>query len=59
MNAASQIAQNRGFGVWYDEGTNDVGNKDIPKPGKHPAVKRMGEIRRMFASVSRLDSESK
>jgi hypothetical protein len=29
---ASQIALNRCVGVWYDEGTNDLGNKEIPNP---------------------------
>jgi len=53
--AAAQITQNRGFGVWFDEGTNDLGNKNIPKPDKHPAKKRMDELRQMFASVSKLD----
>ncbi len=29
---ASQIALNRCFGVWSDEGTGDIGNKGLPKP---------------------------
>lgn len=44
-NLASQITMDRGFGVWYDEGTGDTGNKDLPKPERR--------------HVSRLDSETK
>jgi hypothetical protein len=37
---ASQIVVNRGFGVWVDEGTGDVGNKNVPKPNRLEGVKR-------------------
>jgi hypothetical protein len=33
-NRASQIVVNRGFGVWVDEGTGDIGNKNVPKPNR-------------------------
>ena len=29
---ASKIITNRGFGVWFEEGTTDTGNKDVPRP---------------------------
>jgi hypothetical protein len=48
---ASQITTNRGFGTWYDEGTGDIGNKDVPKPERHPAIKRNQEIRMLFATT--------
>ncbi len=37
---ASQISLNRGFGVWFDEGTEDVENRDrgdLRKQGNTPA----------------------
>lgn len=54
---AARIAQNRGVGVWMDEGTNDVGNKGVPQPDRHPALKKVDEIRRLFESVSKLDDK--
>jgi hypothetical protein len=59
---ASQIAMNRGFGVWVAEEMDDMGNKDVPKPDSHPAHKRTDEIRRLFdknQGVPNLDSEKK
>lgn len=44
---ASQIVLNRGFGVWFDEGTGDLGNKDIPKPDTHEGVKRVEAFKRL------------
>ncbi len=38
---ASQIAVNRGFGIWFDEGTGDLGNKNVPKPDQPEGVKRL------------------
>jgi hypothetical protein len=39
-NRASQIVVNRGFEVWVDEGTGDIGNKNVPKPIGPEGVKR-------------------
>ena len=41
---------NRGFGVWFDEGTGDLGNKNVPKPDKPEAVKRLKEWRELDRS---------
>jgi len=38
-NKASQIASNRTFGVWFDEGTGDMGNKNVVKPDKPRGVR--------------------
>lgn len=39
-NRASQIVVNRGFDVWVDEGTGDIGNKNVPKPNRPEGIKR-------------------
>lgn len=39
-NSASQIVVNRGFGVWVDEGTGDIGNKNVPEPNRPKGGKR-------------------
>ena len=44
-NLASQITLNRGFGVWFDESTNDLGNKNIPKPKKLVDMERLFSLR--------------
>ena len=46
---ASQITTNRGFGTWFDESTNDLGNKDTPKPEKPPGIKRTEELKKVLA----------
>jgi hypothetical protein len=38
---ASQIVVNRGFEVWVDEGTGDIGNKNIPKSNRPKGVKKL------------------
>lgn len=40
-NLASQITMNRGFGVWSDKSTNDLGNVNIPKPKKLVDLERL------------------
>jgi len=39
-NRTSQIVVNRTVGVWFDEGTGDMGNKNVPKPNRPEGVKR-------------------
>ena len=39
-NRASQIAFNRGFKVWVDEGTGDTGNKNVPQPSRIKGVRK-------------------
>ncbi len=47
---ASQIASNRMIGVWMDEGTGDLGNKDTPQPDKPESVKRIIELKKMLST---------
>ena len=42
---AAQITMNRTVGSWYDEGTEDMGNKNVPKPDKPKGVKFLDSIR--------------
>lgn len=52
---ASQIVLNRALGVWFDEGTGDLGNKDTPKPEEPEVVKRARELKKAY--VPRIDAE--
>ena len=45
---ASQILTNRGFGVWTDEGTGDLGNENMPRPDRPSGVKISQSIRNQF-----------
>ena len=47
---ASQIAQNRKIGVWTDEGTGDLGNKDTQQPSRPESVKRIMELKKQIST---------
>lgn len=52
---ASQIASNRTIGVWTDEGTGDLGNKNTPQPGRPESVKRIMELKKQISTTWRTD----
>ena len=54
---ASQIVMNRGFGVWLDEGTGDIGNRGTSKPEQPEAVKRLKEWKKRDALGANSDNK--
>jgi hypothetical protein len=52
---ASQIASNRTIGVWTDEGTGDLGNKNTPQPSRPESVKRIMELKKQISTTWRTD----
>lgn len=50
---ASRIVANRVVGVWWQAETNDLTNKDIPRPEKPPAVKWLAEQKKRWAGTAR------
>ncbi len=49
---ASQIAANRCLGVWTDEGTGDLGNKNVPRPERPTGVKISESVRNRKLTAS-------
>lgn len=55
---ASQITTNRGFGVWFDESTEDMGNKDTPRPEKPLGIKRTEELKKVLTAKRVIPEQS-
>lgn len=45
---SSQIVTNRAFDAWFDEGTGDIDNKDIPKPERPSGATYHDDLRRRW-----------